>query len=528
MKGKRLVIATMEVAGLWISGVFHVMSFSPSYKMQHPWRSKLATQKVAKWPSSVCFLQTRPSDNIGGKNMNKKVLDVFEESNKVILQGGSLITCALDENIERVTVLMKTEGRPLIADIDSWHGPKNTPQKFSVHIEDGGKRPFRAILETPGSCNALSFRNTAGPEYPLTAGVVVHKVGESNAPCLSTDYVVVQGKAVHTVEFASSAQSVLVSLYTRGRPLNALIELLQGPNNSKQLMEVYTEDGLQRPMNIIVETPGEGNVIRVVNQGSIEFPFSVAAEPYLIENAVENELTMNWNDGLSSEVSKTAKSSSQQISNPLPGASKTKQQTSSDTSYLDSLSEPRRKNMASYLTSLSGPDNFDTLQKVTSYLDSLSNKPTATATTAANATTAAFVQVNDFDDPEFDKYSSLLDAEIESALFSTVDSIFSERKLVRLLSETLAETKIRVQDQLQNSAAEQAWAEAKIAMMEEKLEEEKKKIEHQFGQDPNDFPTEYVRQHCLISFHSFSSSHFFLIHNYISRHTTFRILSRQK
>jgi len=227
-------------------------------------------------------------------NQPKPTKEIFDDIDQITVQGGSLRTCSFKEGIDRVGVFLKTEGRPLNANVDLWQGPDNTPQKMAVYLEDGSKRPFRAIVETPGSSNAISIRNTAQLEYPLTAGMEVDLGGTSEAPTFDRgDYRIVQGGAVYTTPFAPAVQAIRVSLKTDGRPLNARVELLQGPNNNKQVMEIYTEDGLERPFNVIIDAPGVGNVVRIVNTATVEFPLSAALEPYIIDESIDYSTDSN-------------------------------------------------------------------------------------------------------------------------------------------------------------------------------------------------------------------------------------------
>jgi len=218
---------------------------------------------------------------------SRSIQSIWDTNSAVTLQGSTLKTWSFsDSSVQRVQILMKTEGRPLNADVELWQGPDNTPQKMRIYLEDGNLRPFCAIVESPRGSNAIAIRNTNSLEFPLQASVegdkggnmssVMKRISSNNKPR------VVQGGAVHTYPFAPAVDSVQIVLATDGRPLNARVELLQGPNNIKQVMELYTEDGLERPFVAIIETPGTGNVVRVVNTATIEYPLTASVEPYSV------------------------------------------------------------------------------------------------------------------------------------------------------------------------------------------------------------------------------------------------------
>jgi len=201
---------------------------------------------------------------------------------QLLVQGGSLRTWSYRSPlVEQVQVVLSTEGRPLDADIELWHGPDNTPCKMRVYVENGQLRPFSAVVETPRGPNTIAIRNIGQIEFPIAAYVVADAVDQPNAEC-ATSTTWIQGGALRTYPFDPTVDSVQVLLKTDGRPLNARIELLQGPNNNKQVVELYTEDGCDRPFFCILETPGSGNVVRVVNTAPVEFPMTAAVVPHAI------------------------------------------------------------------------------------------------------------------------------------------------------------------------------------------------------------------------------------------------------
>lgn len=221
---------------------------------------------------------------------------LWDERTTLLVQGNTLKTWSYaSQKVERVQVALRTEGRPLDADVELWQGPDNTPVRMRVYVENGSIRPFNAVVETPRGPNTIAVRNIGQVEFPLTACVTAEDVPQGPKGQLSDrpSKLTIQGGALKTYPFDAAVESVQVLLKTDGRPLNARLELLQGPNNNKQVIELYTEDGLDRPFYAIIETPGSGNVVRIVNTAPIEFPLSAWVEPYFIdENASSTDVVL--------------------------------------------------------------------------------------------------------------------------------------------------------------------------------------------------------------------------------------------
>jgi len=222
----------------------------------------------------------------GGMARQGSTLHDYFTQDGITVQGGSLKTWSFTTPaIERVQVNLKTEGRPFNADIDLWHGPDSTKQKIAVYSEDGNARPFNAVIETPKGQNAIRIQNTATMEYPLKAIVETDTEGFiGERPVDPSNSQLIQGGAVKTYTFEATVGSVAVLMQTDGRPLNVRIEILQCPNNNKQVIDVYTENGILRPFYAIMQTPGSGNVVRIVNTATMEYPVMCSVEPYELEN----------------------------------------------------------------------------------------------------------------------------------------------------------------------------------------------------------------------------------------------------
>lgn len=209
-----------------------------------------------------------------------------------MVQGNSLRTWSYRSPlVEQVQINLTTEGRPLDADIELWHGPDNTPCKMRVYGENGEVRPFTTVVETPRGPNTVAIRNIGEIEFPIMASVTEQGVTGPSADCVA-DLKTIQGGALRTYSFDQNVESIQLLMETDGRPLNARIELLQGPNNNKQVVELYTEDGCDRPFFSIFETPGSGNVVRVVNTAPVEFPMAASVVPKTINPNGSREIIL--------------------------------------------------------------------------------------------------------------------------------------------------------------------------------------------------------------------------------------------
>ena len=207
--------------------------------------------------------------------------DIWETSTPVKIQGQTLKTWDIgDEAIERVELGIKSDGHPVNANIELWHTPAYIPTKFKVYTMDGTARPVRAVIETPKHPKTVAVYNIGSMEFPIDATVAKTGLDKAIYSLAEETPDLVQGGKIAAYTFGAEVDSVQVLLKTDERNMKAKIELTQGPNQVKQVIELYASVGYKNPAYFVIQTPGADNALRVINENTVEFPFDAYVLPY--------------------------------------------------------------------------------------------------------------------------------------------------------------------------------------------------------------------------------------------------------
>ena len=211
--------------------------------------------------------------------------------------GGTVRTYQMPPDADRCQYVLKSEGRPLKCIVELWLGPLRRTHAMDVSVEDGSKTPFKATLKfRPGGPQVLRVKSSKGNHLPLSAGVYVPDAARraelkantedlwerSEKTRIQGQSVGGGGSAVRLFPIAGEVEAVQVLIWARisKKSCKAMIEVLQGPNNIKQVYDLHLGGGSQ-PYHVVIETPGEGTVLRMKNKKFVEDGlFEVVVLPY--------------------------------------------------------------------------------------------------------------------------------------------------------------------------------------------------------------------------------------------------------
>ena len=224
--------------------------------------SRLASPPIMQVPPMRMFEDDLIATELAPTNAPEVAADLT-----TVVQGGSLRTWSYDSaDVEQVQIVLSTEGGPLDATVEHWRGPHVTPTAMRIYVEDGQVRPVSMVIETPRGPNTVGIRNLNMIEFPIAASVDADEVDNPSVECVEA-IVPIEPMIPRTFHCECDVDSVQVLLETQGEPMSARIELLQGPMDNKQVIELTTEDGFDFPFFCRLETPGSINVVRIINTG---------------------------------------------------------------------------------------------------------------------------------------------------------------------------------------------------------------------------------------------------------------------
>jgi len=223
--------------------------------------------------------------------------DVWGTSPSVRVQGMTLKTWDVSApSTDRVQVSLKSEGRPIESQIELWTTPSYIPTKMRVYTMDGKDRPVNAVIETPKETNTVAVYNNAEIDFPFDAAVVDTGLGKAMEALSGETPELVQGAgAIRSYTFGPEVDSVQVLLKTAGlgeRNMKAMVEVTEGPNQVKQIIELYASSGYKNPFYMTLALPATFSTVRIINENTVEFPFDAYVVPYETNDGPKDAVVM--------------------------------------------------------------------------------------------------------------------------------------------------------------------------------------------------------------------------------------------
>jgi hypothetical protein len=216
-------------------------------------------------------------------------IPIYGELERV--EGGETIkTYKMPIWADRCQYFIKTDGRPMKGQANLWIGPNRQVHTLQMDCDDGDKTPVHATIKFKKLAPTLKISTGKSYEFPLSVSVVVPSPERSSQ--LEDNFMKVwrhatdgdqkqksQGRniaggqgSIRYWQIPPGVKSVQVLGWSGDvgkKSFKMDFEVLQGPNERKQSY-FFQCGGSTQPMHAIIQTPGDGCVIRLKNKKFIE------------------------------------------------------------------------------------------------------------------------------------------------------------------------------------------------------------------------------------------------------------------
>ena len=237
-----------------------------------------------------------------------------EKKADIRIEGGeTLQTFKMPPGCERVQyILQSPNGRPVKAKVELWIGPIRCVHEHIYDAMSGHTFPLRATLQFKKLEPVLKVSTAGSYEFPLLAGVFVPSEEESKQVGETTTEMFYQapmkervqggstidgkGGAIRTFKVDPSWKQTQIMVWSKDvgkKSFKTNIEVLQGPNNAKQFLNLRC-GGSTQPYHAVIDTPGSGWMIRCNSKKYLEDGlFEIAVAPYETVPVEENTVKMS-------------------------------------------------------------------------------------------------------------------------------------------------------------------------------------------------------------------------------------------
>lgn len=263
----------------------------PSEGVMSPLQELAPTEKVSSALTKLEEAQATDAD--------LEALEMFTEPIKLqrIDGANSIRTFKMPPNCQRAQMIFTTDGRPMKLKGNMWLGPLRSVHEIEIDSEDGRATPYRSTIKFKANAQPTFRIQTLGSaEFPVYVGVSVPTKERSKELDELTEFLFnnvertkiqggqiysakggplgkATGGAVKIFNIPYDVESVSVMFWSRDvgrKSLKVKLEMLQGPNNSKQTYDLQCGGGSQ-PYHTIIQNPGDGSwSIRMYNKKFVE------------------------------------------------------------------------------------------------------------------------------------------------------------------------------------------------------------------------------------------------------------------